>query len=391
MTDVHSFSLKSKASSRSPMVLILLSSTLISALISLIIGIVGVNRRRQTGLPRSYTGDFVDDQGRVLESYDQAAIHPTIGGISRLDEPVRMQRDVPKTAIGSSEANGLATSLPTDDVRDPGLQGPVGLVKPNPLNRWSLPTKYVVGVWLFLALLFVVYLSRSTLSMIVFAALLAFVAQPLVGFFQRRFKIKHGQSVGLAYLLAVLAMILIPLLIIPAIVQSINDVLSVDWQSIGQDLAFSLQSAAQNVSSTPIIGPAIASILEATVQLWLGVSSLGTPPPIVVDVSAANIGSQLARSLGKVANVLGPLVAAITSLIFMLLISLRMSLSVNEIREAYPKLVPPPYKREVIDLVERIIKRDSRTASGCLSAVVIRNHLPTNPPAVKLKARWGKR
>jgi predicted PurR-regulated permease PerM len=211
--------------------------------------------------------------------------------------------------------------------------------------------------------------------MIIFAALLAFVVQPAIGFFRRRWNMKRGSAIGLAYLLVIALLILIPLIIIPAVIQSLNGVLSMDWQAVGQEMAASLQTAAQNTSSIPVIGPEISATLDALSQFLSGAATLPTPAPVVVDVSASALGGQLGEMLGKLAKVLGPLISAFVSIIFMLLISLRMSLALDEMRAAYPKLIPPSFKNEIIALVERIINVWVSFLRGQLSLMVVMGFL----------------
>ncbi len=59
----------------------------------------------------------------------------------------------------------------------------------------------------------------------------------------------------------------------------------------------------------------------------------------------------------------------------MVLISLRMSLAVDDMREAYPKLVPSKFRDEIIDLIDRIIKVWTSFLSGELSLMVIMGFL----------------
>lgn len=74
-----------------------------------------------------------------------------------------------------------------------------------PVNTpWSRPTKYVVGVGLALAGIFVLFISSSVIPLLVVAGLLAFTVRPLIGLLHRRLRLPLGLAVGLAYL-AVLA------------------------------------------------------------------------------------------------------------------------------------------------------------------------------------------
>ena len=342
MTEPHSNPQQPEQNSRSPALHIVFFTALASAMASLIIGILSLNRRRHPALPEISDEYHAEDQDLLLENHNEAA---------------------------------TARSNSADDVlyRGPKSQPEAGM--PATSYRWSVPTKYVVGVGLFLAFLYIIYISRSSMSMIILAALLAFIVQPAIGFFRRRWNMKRGSAIGLAYLLVIALLILIPLILIPAIIQSINGVLSLDWQSIGQEMAASLQTAAQNASSIPVIGPAISSTLDALSQLLSGATTMATPAPVVVDVSTTSIAGQLAAMLGKLAKVLGPLISAFVSLIFMLLISLRMSLAVDEMRAAYPKLIPTSFKNEIIALVERIINVWVSFLRGQLSLMVVMGFL----------------
>ena len=67
---------------------------------------------------------------------------------------------------------------------------------PADTTRWNTTTKYIVGVGLFLSMVLLVYMSRGSLSMIIFAGLIAFVVRPLIGWFQRQLKLKRGTATG---------------------------------------------------------------------------------------------------------------------------------------------------------------------------------------------------
>ena len=66
--------------------------------------------------------------------------------------------------------------------------------------EWDKTTKYIVGVGLILFGLYLLYLSRSVLTLFIIAALIAFLLRPVVRFFHHRCKIPRGLSVLLSYL-----------------------------------------------------------------------------------------------------------------------------------------------------------------------------------------------
>lgn len=85
---------------------------------------------------------------------------------------------------------------------------------------WSPATKRLVVVALVLVGLWVAYLARGLLTPLVLGLLLALVLNPVIGFLQRRLHFRHGLAVAASYLLFLAAVVVIPLLFIPALVRS---------------------------------------------------------------------------------------------------------------------------------------------------------------------------
>jgi predicted PurR-regulated permease PerM len=213
-------------------------------------------------------------------------------------------------------------------------------------------------------------MSRGSLSMIIFAGLIAFVVRPLIGWFQRRLKVKRGAATGLTYLLVILLLITIPLLLIPPIIDGINHLLNIDYQAAAENLSAWLQSATVQVQSLPILGSIFSPFLESLSLALQDVSTAAAQAP-TEQVTYTSFTSQLARMTGILVNVLGPLVSAAVSFIFMLLISLHMSLSAETLQKSYPRLIPETYRPEISDLIERIVNVWSSFLRGQLSLMVI--------------------
>jgi predicted PurR-regulated permease PerM len=354
---------------------VVIITALVSALISLLIAILRLGNRQEHELARQYAMEMTgQDQPAAPLALTTANGAPPVYAVSPAG-PGPAEHHTHKTASKPLPAGTMARG---QTAGNPPIQAYSDIATPvalNPTTRWSLATKYVVGVGLFMALLFVVYISRSTIPMIIFAALIAFVAQPMINYFQRRWKMKRGSAIGLAYLLVTTLLILIPLVIIPAILQSINNVLSVNWQQIGQNLAASLQTAAQSASTIPVVGEKIASTMDSLAQILTSTASQPVPSPITVDVTTVNLQEQMAETLGRFAKVVGTTISAITSFIFMMLISLRISLSSDEMRQAYPRLIPPAYRNEFTSLVENLLHTWSSFLGGQLSLMVVMGFL----------------
>jgi len=211
-----------------------------------------------------------------------------------------------------------------------------------------------VGVGLFLAILFIVYISRSVLSTVILAALLALIVHPIIRFFQQRLKLSKGWSVAIIYLLIIVLLVLIPLILVPAIISGVNDVLSYDFQGLSQDIAQALEDLSTQVADIPVLNRLLGPFLDSLAAALEGLSSVPTPEPVSYEVAMGGIVERLASALGTIAKLVGPVVSAIVSLVFLLLVSFYLSLSGDKIMESYPRLFPPAIDLEMVDLVQRI-------------------------------------
>lgn len=91
---------------------------------------------------------------------------------------------------------------------------------------WSRDTKFIVTMIALLVALALVYLARGVIPLLVLAAVLAYIFQPLVGWLERR-RVKRGLASATAVILLVLLVVLAPLLLIPATVSGVRAILEV--------------------------------------------------------------------------------------------------------------------------------------------------------------------
>lgn len=221
-------------------------------------------------------------------------------------------------------------------------------------TRWQEPTKYVVGVLLFLAVLALLYLSRSVIPVIILAALLALVVHPVISFFEKRLKLSRGLSIAATYLLVVALLILIPLVILPGIIEAVNALANVNFQALAETAVQALADLADRVSQIPGLNPLLSPTLHALIVSLQGVSSVQPVQPIPYEAALGGTIERLGQMLGVATRVLGPVVSAVVSIVFMLLISFYLSLSGDKLLSGYRKLLPPAYRAEITGLLDRI-------------------------------------
>lgn len=174
----------------------------------------------------------------------------------------------------------------------------------------------------------------------------------------------------LTYLLIVVALLLIPLVVLPNIASAINNLISMDWESASQAWITNLQQAAIQAANVPILGSSLENLLNSTAQLLQNASSQASSAP-PVEVSLASAVGQFGKTLGLLVTLLGPIVSGTLALVFMLLISLQMSLASGEIRGWVMSIVPVRFKEEINALLDSILKIWMSFIGGQLTLMIV--------------------
>jgi predicted PurR-regulated permease PerM len=221
-------------------------------------------------------------------------------------------------------------------------------------NIWSLPTKYMIGAGLFIFILWVLYFSRGSITMIIFAGLLALVASGVIDFFKKRFKMKNGLAVTITYLLIVLILIAIPFLVLPAIISSFSSLFNTDWTTVLNNVVQRLDQIASQLSVIPVIGSKLQESFSALANLLeqSSTSAQNVPAPVLTLESA--VGT-IGRTLGGLVSVLGPIISGVVSIVFLLLMSLQITIGGGVVRKGLVDILPSALKDEINRLLDGII------------------------------------
>ncbi|MDQ1262191.1 MAG: Pheromone autoinducer 2 transporter [Euryarchaeota archaeon] len=223
----------------------------------------------------------------------------------------------------------------------------VDSVQAPPGNRWSDPSRYIMGVFLLMAGLLVVYIGRSAIPLVLSAALLALIVDPIIRFLVVRLRMNRTLAVVITYLFVVAMLLLVPLLLIQPLVDAANFALKIDPNLIIQRLVSFIQSISTQLQDhqwlAGILNPPIESLLKA---LNYSASASSTPAP-VMQMSVADLSSRLGRALGAVAGFLGPTFSGLASVLFTLLMALQMTLTAGEFKNWFSDLIPPSHGPEL--------------------------------------------
>ncbi len=225
-------------------------------------------------------------------------------------------------------------------------------------TEWSNATKYVVGIGLVIFGIYVLYLSRSVLTLLILAALIAFLLMPVVSFFHRRLKAPRGVAVLLAYLLLTVIILLAPLVFLPPIIDSVNFFADLDYQILVDGIlnwteqtlitlkGFELQSFGFTFDLDPIIDRALEVVQNTGSDL--------TPSLPGLETILRSLRSAVTITYGVATNVAGTVFAGALSFIVTLLSAIYLSLDAPKLGPRFLSIVPRSYRPEIARLLSRL-------------------------------------
>lgn len=88
-------------------------------------------------------------------------------------------------------------------------------------TEWNSTTKHIVGVGLFIFGVYLIYLSRSVLTLVIIAALIAFLLMPIVDLLHHRYKMPRIVAVLLTYIITSIVVALAPLILFPKLFEAL--------------------------------------------------------------------------------------------------------------------------------------------------------------------------
>jgi predicted PurR-regulated permease PerM len=211
-----------------------------------------------------------------------------------------------------------------------------------------------MGVFLLLAGMLVLYIGRSAIPLVISAALLALLVDPIIRFLAVRLRMNKNLAIVITYLFVVAMLLVVPLLLIQPLVEAANFALQIDPSLIIQRLSQIVQSYSTDLQAhqwlASVLNPALDSLLTALNYS----ASAAAPAAPAMQMSVADLSSRLGRALGAVAGFLGPTFSGLASVLFTLLMALQMTLTAGEFKNWFSDLIPPGHGPELAQLSRNI-------------------------------------
>lgn len=224
-------------------------------------------------------------------------------------------------------------------------------------TTWSATTRYLVGVGLVLLGIYLLYLSRPVIPLLIIAALISVILRPIILWLHLRVRLPRGLAVALVYLVLLILAPLVLLLAIPPIIDALEYVFSLDYQGILQGVMDWLRSTLVSIQEAQFPIAAFDDYVDGTVSALLveldQVTLATVEPPPLSDI-LNSLSSVLTTTFGFAAGIVGAVFSQGALLIFMFLASIYISLGAHTYRGALLRAVPPAYQPEIAILLARI-------------------------------------
>ncbi len=237
--------------------------------------------------------------------------------------------------------------------------------------EWRTTTKYTVAVGLTIFAIYVVYISRSVLPSLIIAALIAFLLRPLVKFLRQKLRLPKAAAVFLAYFLAIFALLLSPLVLLPPIVNTVNYLVGLDYQALVTGALSSMEQW--------LIGVRASGINVLGFQLHL--DTLADPVLEALRNGGTALSPQLPstqtilNSIQSVFNVsygvVGSVSSGLISSFYLLLACIYLSMGGEGLPDRLLKMTPLAYRDEIAQLLHRLQHIWDAFFRGQISLMVI--------------------
>jgi predicted PurR-regulated permease PerM len=222
---------------------------------------------------------------------------------------------------------------------------------------WRSATKYIVGIGLVVFGLWVVYLSRPVIPLLIFAGLVALIVSPVTQFLQTRLRAPGWLAISVSYVLFLVVLAALLGSLVTSLEQTIQAVEAASGSFTLNGLVDALQRLRSAQLPLPALNAALSSAVDRLLAAIRGLSS-GGPATITLPELPPSVGQSLGQSLLNTFVIgisgLGAVLSVVTSLTLIIVLAVYLSFSNEWLYRSFMDKVPSPYRPEIAGVLSRI-------------------------------------
>lgn len=226
-------------------------------------------------------------------------------------------------------------------------------------SQWDTATKRTVVVVLLVTGVFIVWVSRPVLNLLVIGGIVAYLLSPIVDLCER-LRIPRGLTTLFLFLLLLVGLVLTPILVFPVIVAQLS-ALTFDVPSTAVTFVSWMQQLVANIPAAVDFWGFTYDLSGIRLQLQSLVSDLPaqllpTPQDILnlLNQAISTTVNLLNTSLTVGVNVVGSVFSLLLYLLVLFFVTVYLTKDAPQIRAYVESLFPEAYQSEWVDLLKRI-------------------------------------
>lgn len=219
---------------------------------------------------------------------------------------------------------------------------------------WSRDTKRIVAVVLLIASFALIYLSRGVIPQLITAGVLAYLFQPIVSGLVKR-RVPRGLAAACCILILVLLVAIVPVLLVPAIIQNVGAI--IDVFSHIPDLTTALDNLIQRAPVINLLGNQIdlgATLLTAQASLEHNLQEFQLPDIqglISYGLDGLRAATNVVRTAAGIATVI---ISVLFSGLLLLVYTFYLTKDSSQLTSWFSQLITPDYHDEFAELGQRL-------------------------------------
>ncbi len=232
------------------------------------------------------------------------------------------------------------------------------IAQTNTPERWDLATKRTVLVIMLIAGIYIIYISRSILPIVLSAGIISYLLSPAVNL-ASRLKIPRLLSSLVVYLVVILGLLLLPIIFVPALIDQLRTLANFDVPGTARSVLNWLDATIRSLPAQIVLLGYAIPLSEFVGRLQANTQQVQFIPSVNDILNyIQNLLSTTTTVVGGTFNigvsVVGGIFSGFLTALVIFFLSLYMTIDAPRIRAYIHDLFPPSYRSELADLLRRI-------------------------------------
>mgnify|MGYP002627366598 CR=1 FL=1 len=219
---------------------------------------------------------------------------------------------------------------------------------------WSSTVRYIALVGLIVLAVFICYLGRDSLTLLILAALAAYLLSPVVRFFNEKLHIKRNLAIILSYILLLILIIIGISIIIPRVTQAFSNFFAIDWPQVLAALDDYIELLEEEVESLQFtIGGFTLDLAEPLKMLQVKIRELRVDK-INIESFIPDMSGTIRRVFSVSTGVLSQILTGLILTITAVMASIYFCRDGHKLSGYVVNLFEPKYQPEIRELIHRL-------------------------------------